>query len=333
MLSSMFHFYNLILGLNNRLLVQQRHQKGFEQFQKITLNDIRRFSESTYFRRFHQLNGNNRNDLKYIEGRIAPKNNEKELQLLIKSITEGWNKFTEFKEEGQSKDTTLKLIVHFIKTKEDLSASWVFRFEKLRKSLLAQAHVLKLYCAKNIDNKNISIVGIDAASSEFDTPPEVFAPVFRILRRAGIKSFTFHAGEDFHHILSGIRAIYEAINFCELKNGDRIGHATASGLSTKLWCNEVGEQIYIRKGDYLDDLVFVYHFIVSQHIEELKPNLPHLITKIQELAFDVYNNFYAIGVIEQAWLLRAACPLHMEDEAYFLHGNFSSEEHTFSKKS
>ncbi|QBQ42872.1 hypothetical protein E2P86_17700 [Sphingobacterium psychroaquaticum] len=330
-LSSMFHFYNLILGLNNRLLVQQRHQKGFEQFQKITLNDIRRFSESTYFRRFHQLNGNNRNDLKYIEGRIAPKNNEKELQLLIKSITEGWNKFTEFKEEGQSKDTTLKLIVHFIKTKEDLSASWVFRFEKLRKSLLAQAHVLKLYCAKNIDNKNISIVGIDAASSEFDTPPEVFAPVFRILRRAGIKSFTFHAGEDFHHILSGIRAIYEAINFCELKNGDRIGHATASGLSTKLWCNEVGEQIYIRKGDYLDDLVFVYHFIVSQHIEELKPNLPHLITKIQELAFDVYNNFYAIGVIEQAWLLRAACPLHMEDEAYFLHGNFSSEEHTFSK--
>jgi len=330
-LATMFHFYNLILGLNNRLLVQQRHQKGFEQFQKITLNDIRRFSESKYFRRFHQLNGNNRNDVKFIEGRIAPKSNEQGLQSLINNITEGWNKFVDFK-GYQSKDMTLKLIVHFIKTKEELLPSWSFRFEKLRKSLLDEARVLKLYLEKNLDNRGVSIVGIDAASSEFDTPPEVFAPVFRILRRAGIKRFTFHAGEDFHHILSGIRAIYEAINFCELKNGDRIGHATASGLSAKLWCSEVGEQIYIRKGDYLDDLVFVYHFIVSQHIEDLKSHLPHLITKIQGLAFDVYNNFYAIGVIEQAWLLRAACPLHMENESYFLHGNFSSEEHTFSKR-
>ncbi|MCS4224713.1 hypothetical protein [Sphingobacterium sp. BIGb0165] len=328
-LSSMFHFYNLILGLTNRLLVQQRHQKGFEQFQKITLNDIRRFSESTYFRRFHQLSGNNENDIKFIEGRIAPKNNEKELRLLLKSITEGWDKFIKFK-QGLSKDSILKLIVHFIKTKEDTSTPWTFRFEKLRKSLLAQAHVLKLYLDKNNNSEGVSIVGIDAASSEFDTPPEVFAPIFRILRRAGVKHFTFHAGEDFHHILSGIRAIYEAIEFCGLKNGDRIGHATASGLSTKLWCKEVGNQIYIRKGDYLDDLVFAYHFIVLLDIEELKSQLPHLVTKIQGLVLDIYKKFYAIGIIEQAWLLRAACPLHMEEGTYCLHGNFSSDEYSYS---
>lgn len=330
-LSSMFHFYNLILGLTNRLLVQQKHQKGFEQFQKITLNDIRRYSESTYFRRFHQLSGNNGNDINYIEGRIAPKNNETELRLLLKGITQGWNKFLGYAKGERTKIATLKLIVHFIKVKEDTSTPWKVRFEKLRKSLFAQAHVLKLYLNKNGGYQDIPVVGIDAASSEFDTPPEVFAPIFRMLRRAGVRHFTFHAGEDFHHILSGIRAIYEAIKFCGLKNGDRIGHATAAGLSPELWCNEVGKNIYIRKGDYLDDLVFAYHFIVSQNIEELKTQLPHLITKIQGLAFDIYKKFYAIGIIEQAWLLRSACPLHMEEDAASLHGNFSSDEYIFSQ--
>lgn len=83
------------------------------------------------------------------------------------------------------------------------------------------------------------VTGADAAASEFDTPPEVFAPSFRRLRKNGIRHFTYHAGEDFFHILSGLRAIYEAIEFLGLQAGDRIGHATAAGVDVRESGNKI----------------------------------------------------------------------------------------------
>lgn len=45
---------------------------------------------------------------------------------------------------------------------------------------------------------------------------------------------TIHAGEDFIDPITGLREIWEAIEFLKLKNGDRIGHALAAALSPKL---------------------------------------------------------------------------------------------------
>ena len=90
------------------------------------------------------------------------------------------------------------------------------------------------------------IVGIDAAASEFDAPPEVFAPAFRYLKRNGFKHFTYHAGEDFYHLLGGLRCIYEAVDFLNLSYGDRIGHATAAGISpvSGVSCTNVSSTIF-----------------------------------------------------------------------------------------
>ena len=307
--ASIFHFYLLILGLSNRLLVQQTHQFGFEQFQKLTLNDLRENSERSYKNRFFQLHGNEQRNICFLEGRFSPKSTEKENVALIKSINLGWDSLLKvIKEEIQLSDDTLpilKMIAHFIKKKDDKKSDDI-RHKNLRYEVWSKAKVLALL-KENHPYLMKDVIGIDAASSEFDAPPEVFAPSFRYLRRKGIKHFTYHAGEDFFHIISGLRAIYEAVVYNDLDCGDRIGHATAAGISPEIWIRNVGKKLFVRQGEYLDDLLFTYHLIVSKD-SVLKEKLPFLINRIQELSYSIYQKSYSLNTLESAWLLRRFCP-------------------------
>jgi len=163
---------------------------------------------------------------------------------------------------------------------------------------------------KESNNKYIKdVVGVDAAASEFDTPPEVFAPAFRLLRRRGFDHFTYHAGEDFFHIISGLRAIYESIDFFDLQHGDRIGHATASGVVAQVWINNVVQNILIRQGEHLDNLLFAYHLIINEKADSLKQFLSQLVQAISELCFKIYQEVYPVEIQIEAWLLRKYCPM------------------------
>ena len=310
LLSSLFHFYLLVLGLTNRLLVQQEHQYGFRQFQKLTMNNLRENSEKSYINRFFQLHGNNSSNICFIEGRFSPKDSEESTVRQLNEIDKGWKKLldciTEEHLVEKQQLPELKLIAHFIKRKTDKDE--FIRFKQLRTEIFKKSRVLALL-KKNNPKKVECIVGIDAAGSEFDTPPEVFAPAFRYLRRNGFKHFTYHAGEDFFHLLGGLQAIYEAIDFCGMSRGDRIGHAVAAGISPEMWYNTVGGKIFVRAGEYLDNLVFSYHLIVkvdTQH--RLIEKLPFLIDRIHELAYKVYKKDFAIETLEASWKLRKYVP-------------------------
>lgn len=310
-LTSLFHFYLLILGLANRLLVQQTHQYGFEQFKKHTVNSLREESEVVYRNRFLQLHGNELRNIHFLEGRFSPKENEVKTLLLLQNIQNGWENLLKTLEiiSPIKEEPKLKLIAHFIKEKEvEKEKDEFIRHKKLRKSVWQKACVLGYLKERN--SKYIQeVIGIDAASSEFDAPPEVFAPAFRLLRRRGFEHLTYHAGEDYFHIISGLRAIYEAVEFTEMKNGDRIGHAVASGVDAKVWINNVGKTILIRQGEQLDNLVFAYHLILKEKINPLKSLLPHIVLEISELCFKIYQEFYPVEVLLDAWLLRKYCPM------------------------
>lgn len=309
-LASMYHFYLLILGLSNRLLVQQTHQFGFQQFQKLTLNDLRSNAEKRYRSRFLQLHGNELRNIHFMEGRFSPKENESKNIALISEIERGWEALLTALPPNQPKPE-LKLIAHFIK-QQDTNPDQYIRHKNLRINMWNRAMVLA-YMKKNNVRYIRNVIGIDAASSEFDAPPEVFAPVFRFLRRKGFQHFTYHAGEDFFHIIGGLRAIYEAIEFNELKHGDRIGHATACGISSEVWIRNVGNKILIRQGEYLDDLVFAHYLIVTERINELKHILPYLVNKITELNHIIYKQSFTIRSIEEAWLMRRYCPFIIQN--------------------
>jgi len=310
-LASMFHFYLLILGLANRLLVQQTHQYGFEQFQKHTLNELRENSEKEFYNRFLQLHGNELRNIKFLEGRFSPKEDEKRMLILLKDIKNGWDNLKRIHEAvfPEKEKPELKLIAHFIKLK-DKNPDWQIRHKDLRERVWNKACVLGYLKDRNSIYIQ-QVKGVDAAASEFDAPPEVFAPAFRLLRRRGFEHFTYHAGEDFYHIISGLRAIYESVEFLEMKHGDRIGHAVASGVDAEVWINNVGENILIHQGEHLDNLLFAYHLVIEGKIDSLKPCLPHLALKISELCFEIYEEFYPVEILLQAWLMRKYCPMHL----------------------
>ncbi|PZF74126.1 amidohydrolase family protein [Taibaiella soli] len=301
--ASLFHFYLLICGLCNRLLVQQTHQHGFEQFQKHTLNGLREFSEKTYAKRFFQMQGNEMNNLAFLEGRFSPQKDRGKNISMMQAIERGWQKLNANLAVGPG----FSLVGHFIKG-PDNNSSKLIRYKSLRIDLWQRALELRSFIDHG-GHYSQSIVGIDAASSEFDTPPEVFGPVFRYMRRTGVLHFTYHAGEDFFHILSGLRSVYEAIVFTELSKGDRIGHCTASGLSVKRWLSIIGEQMLIRRGEWMDTLVFVRHLIKKMNVEELANVVPALESYILKYFKEIFGLQRDVQDIEEAWLCRKYCPM------------------------
>lgn len=334
LVASLFHYYLLILGLANRLLVQQTHQNGFEQFQKNTANDLRSHSEKTYEKRFKQLHGNEFQNICFMEGRFSPKDSKIENIVVLKSINEGWLKLIKTQEKlyPENRLPQLNLIAHFIKCK-DKYPNWQIRHKDLRKSLWKKAMVLSIMFSKKDMHVN-RVVGIDAAASEFDTPPEVFSPSFRMLRRTNKSlKFTYHAGEDFYHIISGLRAIYETIEYLDMSSGDRIGHAVACGIEPKYWSENIKDKILIRKGEYLDNLIFVCH-IINNYLQKnnngcllpivckskdikhksLSKSLEHIQNKIKLLSNEIYLKDYSIDDLINSWLFRKYCPILMLSE-------------------
>lgn len=111
--------------------------------------------------------------------------------------------------------------------------------------------------------------GLDVAGDENALKIEWFAPVLRWLR-SGFKPqsggerastgfhLSIHAGEDYAHPASGMRHIDETVRFCEMREGDRLGHALALGIVPKQWAARQGEMI-LPLDEHLDNLVWLWH--------------------------------------------------------------------------
>lgn len=331
--ASALHFYLLLKCQFMRLIVQQVHNIGFEQFQKITLNQMRRSSEVEFVSRFHQMSYSKESDISLLEGRFAPsdslKKNIDTLKVIIKDFDNYINEANEHDHQiarkhsltdllninSSEKRLKLGLIAHFIK-KEDYRLSscsvisnnigWSCRHYVLRKEI---EKTRRAVIALRIRHKQTSdfVLGFDAAASELDASPDVFAPVFRRLRNNGYHNFTFHAGEDFIHLLSGIRAVIESVDFLQLKTGNRVGHATAIGINPKLWRERIGDIIVIKQGDRLDDLVLSYRILSECNVEG---RMLHLLdSEIRRLSYQVYNESYSPQVLYEAWSLRYIDPI------------------------
>lgn len=111
--------------------------------------------------------------------------------------------------------------------------------------------------------------GLDVAGDENALKIEWFAPALRWLR-SGFKPrpdgerastgfhLSIHAGEDYAHPASGMRHIDETVRFCEMREGDRLGHALALGIVPKQWAARQGEMM-LPLDEHLDNLVWLWH--------------------------------------------------------------------------
>jgi adenosine deaminase len=313
-LAATFHHYLLILGVINRFLVQQVHQYGFDQFQKITLNGFRETPEKSYARRFFQMHGNQLRNLEFLEGRFAPKDKSLKNIELIQRIVGGWEVFQKKCRQEDVPVPNLQLVCHFIKS-EDREKLTEFprlriRHQSLRLKNWQKARSL-ISVRDNFPTFRRLLSGVDTAANELEAPPEVFAPIYRYLRRRGIRHFTYHTGEDFHHLVGGMRAIYEAVEFLGMQPGDRIGHGTAIGIEPALWLEHVGREFPISEGEWLDDMIFVLHLLEKHPTALLNSKLSIIQGEVAKHGQQIYKCHCPIYSYVQSWLLRKYCPFHM----------------------
>lgn len=316
--------YLLLQSQFMRMLVQQRDQYGFDQFQKITVNELRELTEKTYTNRFYQLNFTESGDLDLLEGRFAPKINHNDMATLLACIIEGYQRFhgrpfdhkrptlsqllDGWKPPLEGSRLRLALVGHFVKMKDTWNAGsseFPCRHYTLRQKLRLQWGVL-LRLVQQYPALRSYLVGFDAAANELHAPPEVFAPLFRAIRKSGFNHFSYHAGEDFVHLLSGIRAVYEAVVLVDLQRGNRIGHATAVGIEPALWRERMGTVITLTRGERLDDLVLAYRLLSEAGESGASVKIG---TEISRLSRQIYGSAEPPDLLYEAWEMRKLDPL------------------------
>ena len=348
--------YALLRSQFCRLLVQQPLNRGFDQFQHITLNELREETERTYAERFRQIERGRQRAVDYVEGRFAPKASPKATADLIGQILRGYLEFLGEDPDGiatrartlsygslaellsrvreqegrearvrpehgeiarsSARRLRLGLVPHFIKQSSAKDRDSFYRTgsprprcrdAKLRMETDQRARALTslIQCSPGLETL---IRGVDAASNERHAGAEVFAPTYRRMRSAGISRFTYHAGEDFAHLASGLRAIAEAVLFLELDSGCRIGHGTAAGLSPKRWWRSVDGAVVMPAEDRLDDLVVARMLMLRSQLSSKQ--MPLIEAEINRLSMRIWDDPRVTPeVLSDAWELRALDPL------------------------
>lgn len=153
---------------------------------------------------------------------------------------------------------------------------------------------------------NEYVVGLDTASDENAMEPWMFAPAYNMMRRkektrpvirqssrdtqpySMIQNmgFTYHVGEDFRHIVSGLRHVDEVIERLHYKSGDRLGHAIVLGTDIGRWVKE-HEMTVLPLGEYLDNLLWIWGKAVYDGLD-LSVQLERLEKEILENAEKIY---------------------------------------------
>jgi len=188
----------------------------------------------------------------------------------------------------------------------------------------------------NLYDLSQDIINIDAVGKETHTPVGVYAPYFRFLRRSPKKNghhllpmdchpnqhsgllICVHAGEDFNHLLTGLRAIDEAVLFYDMKRKDRLGHALALGINPKQWLKQT-QAIMVTHEEWMDNLVWLFktlmemsavQLVLGWFLEQLKCEIRSLFT---ELYPSHLHGAHLTDFIE-AWKMRQICPFRYLDD-------------------
>lgn len=213
---------------------------------------------------------------------------------------------------------TLGLVYHFIKVDDPdnyiAKTCWVFpsQYEYLENNYIEDSRkrhkdfldALRELLSQ-IPHLSEYVVGIDAAADEIGEEPWHFAPVFTHARRRKNTlpinletqeyiqnlGFTYHVGEDYRHILSGLRHIDEVITHFGYKSGDRLGHALALQISPEKWIQN-NEIVAIPIFEYFENLIWLWGIINNSEIRV--DSYLELDVKIMDIAKQLFSSTVGI---------------------------------------
>lgn len=239
----------------------------------------------------------------------------------------------------KNRDGRVQFAIHFIRFMPEGSSRFDRLQETRRREIRSEVYGIqrvigsvdlqnkKLRLNDRNDSKNVNLThlirGIDIAGNENELAIEIFAPAIRMLRsskqrnltdpykRVKMPHLTVHAGEDYSHLISGLRNIDETVRFCDYKSGDRLGHALALGIDPVSWAKNQNV-IYIPAVEHLDNLVWYHKHAVDVSLK--RPEFAGIISliegKIQFWSKIVYEKVKSPETLFRAWELRRNCPLY-----------------------
>lgn len=352
----LFHSYLLIKAQFRAELVQINDKVGFGNFSKYQDRKEYFLPDNTiYHTAFMNLavhDTKKHSKIDSFELRVAPKNEVLKLKGSLEGYNKALKKFAIISEtESYKKSIPYNLnhhnifyTIHYIKKKDDsklsdLSSEVLCRHHSLRKDIKQQSIAIS-QLRESYSNLSDFIRGIDAASSEFDANPEVFAQGFRYLKNHKLKGkfnhlkfnlsepkifATYHAGEDFYDLVDGLRAIDECILFLNFTQGDRIGHALALGVDCKEYYSFKQGKLMLPKQIILDNIVWLLAKIRKFGID-IHGNEVNRLEKLYENLFhELYTSNFGNGhylkdkyihhtLYYDAWKLRGDDPYIYLDE-------------------
>lgn len=150
------------------------------------------------------------------------------------------------------------------------------------------------------------IRGLDIATDELGIPSWIFVPLFRHILDTAAKvsilpdeqppplRITAHVGEDFRHLMEGMRRIYEQIHYILGNTPGRLGHAVALGVDPQTWAESVGS-ILMPAEERLWDLVWEWrlysHYRIKPGFAAAAPagRIETLVNQIRALSELVYS--------------------------------------------
>lgn len=236
----------------------------------------------------------------------------------LKSFLEAYKEIIEESKINNIEIPRIGLVFHLIKEKDQFGYDKCWQnYDNLSKEELYYYKLKKIYenqikslvdLRESISGIDKYILGIDAASVENNTEPWVFTGAYNIARgsqysktiyRSSLQSiqslgFTFHVGEEFRHILSGLRRIDEVIDFFKYHAGDRIGHGIALGVNIEEWVSN-NKVIIIPRGEMLDNLLWIWGFFNEREFLNVL-NIPRLERSIISLAEQIYGSVEGIKI-------------------------------------
>lgn len=293
-----FHLYLLLMGFVRKNVVMPLQKIGIEQFNEILHTPYRPDYIGNGLS-LMQFCGNKLNNCTSIEARFACKN---------ESIYYSIEQANKFLNESKHKVLSISFIPYVVKGNDEGNKDG--RYAQIYHDTPLWVSKIKSYA---------NVVGIDVAGSDFRVSPDAFVPFVEQIRKdTNISHFTYHVAEDFYHILTGLRSVYEAVEFLQLHEGDRLSHVSAAGINSALWVHNVGDIIHMPQGQYLDDLIFTVAFIKERNLRIGKIYNRSIEVRIHELSKCIYGEEYGVKDLIEAWKLRRNAPYAIKKKAYSL---------------
>ncbi len=340
----LLHVYLLLMNEFCNLFTQKESQKGFDQFLSTQrLRNAYAWRKNYYFELFKQFHGSERDSIvHYLDARIAAKisseDNSEQLRLILLAYVRYllWVKklngetvtlerslgphnhpnflldtIHKLSKGVSSRYLHLNLTAHFLKKPWTWKPCSRARYQDFRRELYQCCRALRR-TMKVYPRINTLLRGVDATCDEQYVPPAVFAPCFRYCRKTlGMESITFHCGEDFAHLLTGIRVMNDAMNFLDLRSGDRLGHGTALGIDPKRWRKRVPETLYVKREDRMLDLLFALD-ILQLNPEAPPENIRQMRNELLRLSHELFDSpslpAFDLVTLAEAMKLRQLSP-------------------------